>query len=270
MTTKTSIQIGTVGPESLFPDCTWIIGNHSDELTPWIPVMALKSHSSFFVLPCCPYDFNGQKFIRKNTSISAYADYMNYIENISTECGFETSIDKLRIPSTKRTCLVGRQSSMTPEVKENLVRKIEEMVLLKTGDNFVQRSEVEKVRNCTKVEKSLIANIVQICVRKLLSNENLVPKLNGESWNRGGEVKILSLIHEIPKDLLKGLKEECGGVQTVLRNHRYLFEIVCGVVRLRLPPSVKETTKYRDKPCWFERNHPNKCLHSEASCGYKH
>jgi tRNASer (uridine44-2'-O)-methyltransferase len=28
--------------ESLFPDWDWIIGNHSDELTPWIPVIAAR------------------------------------------------------------------------------------------------------------------------------------------------------------------------------------------------------------------------------------
>jgi len=26
----------------LFPDIDWLIGNHSDELTPWIPVMAAR------------------------------------------------------------------------------------------------------------------------------------------------------------------------------------------------------------------------------------
>ena len=26
----------------LFPDVDWLIGNHSDELTPWIPVMAAR------------------------------------------------------------------------------------------------------------------------------------------------------------------------------------------------------------------------------------
>ena len=26
----------------MFPDVDWLIGNHSDELTPWIPVMAAR------------------------------------------------------------------------------------------------------------------------------------------------------------------------------------------------------------------------------------
>ena len=27
---------------NLFPDCDWLLGNHSDELTPWIPMMAAR------------------------------------------------------------------------------------------------------------------------------------------------------------------------------------------------------------------------------------
>ncbi len=43
-----------------FPEVDWLVGNHSDELTPWIPYMASKSgyNTSFFVLPCCFHDFD--------------------------------------------------------------------------------------------------------------------------------------------------------------------------------------------------------------------
>ncbi len=81
----------------LFPDFDWLIGNHSDELTPWIPVMAARLtflecdcaqgmcgytaiycsgcveaiigvsytfrssyKTKYFVLPCCPHDFDGK------------------------------------------------------------------------------------------------------------------------------------------------------------------------------------------------------------------
>lgn len=30
------------GDSHLFPDTDWLIGNHSDELTPWIPVIAAR------------------------------------------------------------------------------------------------------------------------------------------------------------------------------------------------------------------------------------
>ena len=47
---------------SLDPSADWLIGNHSDELTPWIPVMAARTSLScnFFLLPCCTHDFTAK------------------------------------------------------------------------------------------------------------------------------------------------------------------------------------------------------------------
>lgn len=35
---------------ALFPDVDWLIGNHSDELTPWIPVMAARYVTMFIMV----------------------------------------------------------------------------------------------------------------------------------------------------------------------------------------------------------------------------
>lgn len=104
------LRVETVLPQSTFPEATWLIGNHSDELTPWIPVIALRSSpkTNYFVLPCCPFDFSGKKYVRTNTKLSQYNDYMNYVKTISEVCGFKTAVDKLRIPSTKRISLIGK------------------------------------------------------------------------------------------------------------------------------------------------------------------
>lgn len=61
---------------NLFPETDWIIGNHSDELTPWIPVITLRSsyQCRYFLLPCCAYNFDGTKYQRKNSSKSQYID----------------------------------------------------------------------------------------------------------------------------------------------------------------------------------------------------
>lgn len=42
------LQEFTVLPseENPFPSADWLIGNHSDELTPWIPVMAARHVTS--------------------------------------------------------------------------------------------------------------------------------------------------------------------------------------------------------------------------------
>ena len=39
------------------PNVDFLIGNHSDELTPWIPVMAARLGCNFMVIPCCPFGF---------------------------------------------------------------------------------------------------------------------------------------------------------------------------------------------------------------------
>lgn len=38
------LKEGSITPsdKTLFPDVDWLIGNHSDELTPWIPVIAAR------------------------------------------------------------------------------------------------------------------------------------------------------------------------------------------------------------------------------------
>ncbi|CAL8241975.1 unnamed protein product [Merluccius merluccius] len=105
----------TPGEGFLFPATDWLIGNHSDELTPWIPVMAARSSFScrYFLLPCCFYDFYG-KFQRRRCGTTQYKEYIDYIAEVSRASGFHTDEDCLRIPSTKRVCLVGKSRSYPP------------------------------------------------------------------------------------------------------------------------------------------------------------
>ncbi|XP_055625229.1 probable tRNA (uracil-O(2)-)-methyltransferase [Toxorhynchites rutilus septentrionalis] len=89
---------------SMFTDIDWVIGNHSDELSPWIPVIAARStfRCRYFLLPCCAFEFNGSKFQRQNAGVSQYNGFLQYVSQISEVCGFKTTIDRLKIPSTKR------------------------------------------------------------------------------------------------------------------------------------------------------------------------
>ncbi|XP_060528805.1 probable tRNA (uracil-O(2)-)-methyltransferase [Cylas formicarius] len=269
---NTKLLVNTVTPTSVFPECTWIIGNHSDELTPWIPVIALKSspHTNFFVLPCCPYDFSGRKYIRTNGSISSYADYLNYIKNVCETCGFETNFDKLRIPSTKRTCLIGISKLKDQHNYNKLLQEVSNFVDSKIPNDVVQRSDTEKVRNCTQLGKSVISKLVASCIQILLSKADYIAKPNGGLWNKGSAVQISDLAKNLEKEDLKWLRKECGGLQTLLRNHRYLFEISKCAVRLRLPIRAEETNRYNDKPCWFFKNHSDGCLFDGTNCGYSH
>ena len=84
------------------------------------------------------------------------------------------------------------------------------------------------MRNCTKIPKIITEEIVGLIVNALLSKEK-VDKL----WNAGGTLNL----SEIPKtvislDLLKELKSECGGLQTLLRNHNHIFIVNKGMSKI--------------------------------------
>ncbi|XP_062494735.1 probable tRNA (uracil-O(2)-)-methyltransferase isoform X2 [Pezoporus occidentalis] len=103
------------GDTHLFPDTDWLIGNHSDELTPWIPVIAARSSYScrYFVLPCCFFDFYG-KYSRRQSKKTQYREYLDFVAQVGFVCGFNVEEDCLRIPSTKRVSLIGKSRTYPP------------------------------------------------------------------------------------------------------------------------------------------------------------
>ncbi|ELW62781.1 putative tRNA (uracil-O(2)-)-methyltransferase [Tupaia chinensis] len=111
----------TPNDETLFPDVDWLIGNHSDELTPWIPVIAARSSYKcrFFVLPCCFFDFVG-RYHRRQSSRTQYREYLDFIREVGLTCGFHVEEDCLRIPSTKRVCLVGKSRTYQPAAEVSI------------------------------------------------------------------------------------------------------------------------------------------------------
>ncbi|GBL72225.1 putative tRNA (uracil-O(2)-)-methyltransferase [Araneus ventricosus] len=86
-----------------YPGYDWIIGNHADELTPWIPVIAARSSYDMkvFLLPCCFFTFDG-KYERIHHRETQYQSYLKFLISLCTSMGFHAEMDKLRIPSTKR------------------------------------------------------------------------------------------------------------------------------------------------------------------------
>ncbi|KAJ2002838.1 tRNA(Ser) Um(44) 2'-O-methyltransferase [Coemansia thaxteri] len=109
----TDLRAQTLEPYSFVASVDWIIGNHADELVPWIPVIAAQSEASrpnFVVIPCCPHDFSGRKMTFTTAAgQSKYHAYAAYICDVAKRCGFEVEREYLRIPSTKNLALVGRR-----------------------------------------------------------------------------------------------------------------------------------------------------------------
>nr|XP_015916834.2 probable tRNA (uracil-O(2)-)-methyltransferase isoform X1 [Parasteatoda tepidariorum] len=302
----------TVDPNQHFLEYDWIIGNHPDELTPWIPVIAARSSYSMkiFLMPCCYYTFNG-KYAHCDAGLSRYQSYLKFIHNICEISGFVVQKDKLRIPSTKRSCFVctarsyemeeeaavdlQRTQLINSELKfnEKLNKKSSEQLLYKrlktsVGSDFKHREQVERIQNCTNLDKNVINNIVFEVIKILLSTEDYI-LINREeeliSWNSGGAVKLEDLVKLLKPDMLSSLKNQNGGFQTLLRNHRNVFEIKNCCVQLRVPekyqtlkfsqqkPDFKQKKNkdvFKSKNCFFHFYHPQGCPLSSKDCSFSH
>ncbi|XP_014481430.1 PREDICTED: probable tRNA (uracil-O(2)-)-methyltransferase isoform X2 [Dinoponera quadriceps] len=289
---STRLQVSTIVPSSdtVFPGVDWIIGNHSDELTPWIPVIAARSsyECRFFLLPCCAYEFDGRKYRRCNTAESQYSEYMSYVKSVCETCGFLTQVDRLRIPSTKRTCFVGWRRSCAKEDSVALDADIKRIINARSatsqeedaGDlwsaSFRPRSPTERTRNCTQLDKGLVLNIVSVVAAHLLRTERRIPleRRPGRTWNAGRQISIGEVAKLIAPEMLRQLRNECGGLQTLLRNHSHIFCVAQGKVQFRIPGVTGGRRKRRRngvskvKPCWFYENHPDGC--PEVDCDFQH
>lgn len=289
----------TPGDEFLFPSTDWLIGNHSDELTPWIPVIAARSSYScrYFVLPCCFFDFYG-KYQRRQCKKSQYKEYIDFITEVSEACGFKTDEDCLRIPSTKRVCLVGQSRNY----EESDGRQAEEHRTLYIhgrqvcsggvenhdwGAGFQPRERVETVRNCAALPREFIDGVVLRVANALLG---LTKDEDGgvqDSWNRGGSLSVGGVAELLEQETLKVLKKECGGLQTLLRNNHQVFRVEEGMVHIRdwrvqthgprgkgtradakrkpLPAGALKT-----RACWFHGHHPHGCPLQAEDCAFAH
>ncbi|KAH8418543.1 hypothetical protein KR009_012157, partial [Drosophila setifemur] len=249
-----------------FPEIDWLIGNHSDELSPWLPVLAGRSNTNFFLLPCCAFELSGAKFQRRNTSISAYQDFFHYVTQVSEHCGFQILQDRLKIPSTKRLALVGikRDTLKSSQQLEYFVHG--ELRKYNTGDVDIKiREKEESVRNCTQVDKFIIDALVFKIFQLLLAS-------NVDKWS--GRLTMREIAQNLTKGELSGIKSECGGIKTLLRNKHEVFEF-CGGDRvgIRKPKRLtasgsKLTTKKR--ACFFKNHHPFGCPLADTECLFIH
>lgn len=296
----TILKTQTIVPsdQTLFSDVDWIIGNHSDELSPWIPVISARSsyESRYFLLPCCAFEFNGKKYQRRSGAKSQYIDFLDYVQKINSICGFQTKIDRLKIPSTKRVCLIGMHRLYGMEEQDYRSQLIQQFIDKESGNvdknskssvwnaDFVARPEIQKVQNCTRIDKNIRDFIIDLVVRELLSKQRFLPDYYKPDWNAGGKLNIADLAQMIPHDKLLALKSECGGLQTLLRNNGHIFQVVAGTVKIRIPVTWIERKQQLEKklknkrkeftikrmPCWFFQNHPDGCPLVESDCSYTH
>lgn len=273
--------------ENLFSDVDWIIGNHSDELSPWIPVISARSSftSKYFLLPCCAFEFSGSKYQRKGSK-SQYFSFIDYLLTVSDVCGFaETKMDRLKIPSTKRICLIGSSRNYDSSQFKVKCQEIQAFISEsnsqegsseKWSETFKPREKIEVVRNCSKIDKKLSESIVKMIFDHLLTKEIRFCD-DFPEWNCGGEMTIQEAVELVSQEDLRKLKAECGGLKTLLRNKHQIFHIQSGIIKIRIPKKLQEMV-FSEKskrrkviktcPCYFFHNHS--CPLANDDCSYIH
>lgn len=275
--------------ENLFSDVDWIIGNHSDELSPWIPVISARSSftSKYFLLPCCAFEFSGAKYQRRGPK-SQYLSFIDYLVTVSDACGFaDTQMDRLKIPSTKRICLIGSSRNYEQSQFQVKCQEIQKFINAsnaqqgsseKWSEAFKPREKIEIVRNCSRVDKNLSESIIKMIFDHLLAKKKSYCESYPE-WNCGGEMTIPEAVQLVSPENLKKLKTECGGLQTLLRNKHQIFNVHSGSVRIRLPKKHKDMvfsgkskkrSVFKTSPCYFFRHHQSSCPLEKNDCSYIH
>ncbi|KAG5653297.1 hypothetical protein H0H81_001257 [Sphagnurus paluster] len=150
--TQSHLHIHVFDPTSTSPDPylkpgVFVIGNHADELTPWVPVLStLHAASGYLSIPCCAWSFDA-KYERSSTppfplpgpgfadtlnlggdgsNASSYSMYRIWLASLSLHCGWEVECETLRIPSTRNWAIIGRRMSAEKSLEEALenVREI--------------------------------------------------------------------------------------------------------------------------------------------------
>lgn len=198
-------------------------------------------------------------------------------------------MDRLKIPSTKRICIIGRSRLYNEEKHGEFCINIQSLINNQTSTvtdkgseiwikDFKAREPTERVRNCTQIDKGLIESIIKTITKFLLSET-----LCNVRWSPGKIVDINDLVKLLPRDQLKSLKSECGGLQTLLKNNHHIFKVQSGKVQLRQPKSIEEmnkeikskktkskSIKLQEKPCWFFGNHPQGCPLEDINCSFLH
>ena len=48
----------------------FIIGNHADEMQPWVPVIAALTNADYLSIPCCAWEFDTRFQLKKNIATS--------------------------------------------------------------------------------------------------------------------------------------------------------------------------------------------------------
>lgn len=171
------------------------------------------------------------------------------------DIGFETDWDAMRIPSTKRICFVGKGTSSHVTKYENI---------LKEKKQFVPRNVENEMtpRNCKNVDIEI----------KFKMTKQIVDELDK---NPAG-LRIDEIAKLFDSEMLKMLKSECGGIQTLMKNNKQILVVQGGTVRIRdWKVGSKDSwnpnpSLFKTRLCNFIRYRSSGCVRTADSCPFAH
>lgn len=119
-------------PDVPLPTGCFLIGNHADELTPWIPPLATRVLASGYLsIPCCVWSLDARFDRARDVPLcavdpetlnlggggegaagSSYALYRVWLAALSVHCGWAVEVEMLRIPSTRNWAIVGELGAL--------------------------------------------------------------------------------------------------------------------------------------------------------------
>ncbi|KAH0616322.1 hypothetical protein JD844_027351 [Phrynosoma platyrhinos] len=149
---------------------------------------------------------------------------------------------------------------------------------------FLPRSK-EQMRNCTTLPQDFVDSVVLKVANLLLNETKESPLGNSSTWNKGVSLALGEIAEHLDKETLKILKNEYGGLQTLLRNNHQVFEVLNGKVHIRdwregeplrknRPGNqVKQrlpSKAFKTRLCWFYIHHPHGCPLNSELCRYAH
>lgn len=141
-----SIQKQQISTTAEFPKNTFIIGNHSDELSCWVPLLGYP----FIVIPCCSFGINGvrkryppRKNMAYKTPPSTYKALVDHVEDIALMNGWLVQKEMLRIPSTRNAAIMScKKIPVLTNEPEHIKRiRLLDIIALEGGaDGWVENS----------------------------------------------------------------------------------------------------------------------------------
>ncbi|WVF68075.1 hypothetical protein IAT40_002838 [Kwoniella sp. CBS 6097] len=150
----------------IIKDDTFIIGNHSDELTPWLPLLSLIPLQPIphLSLPCCLHNLDAAFDMLQYTApehphspkggfenglepgVSRYKSYLMWLGYCGLKAGWQWEKEGLRVPSTKGWGIVARKrwTTSADDDRECRIWALEQVNQVKARGAFKVREKEGK------------------------------------------------------------------------------------------------------------------------------